>query len=149
MQIPCRPSAERGEFAQGATIQSTMANGRIWTWWLAVMVGCSAAEDDTPADTSSSGTTAAAPVSYAACDDPQMGCAGDDCRRRDDAAGAWSVCVPPCTEDADCPIGGGGNVQVVCDPEGRCVLECVPQIMSCPSGTTCVDGATPQCMWPG
>lgn len=86
-------------------------------------------------------------MSYAPCDDPDEGCAEADCRRVDDAAGSWSICVPPCTEDADCPIGAGGNVQVVCE-ESRCILECVPQVLTCPSGTTCIDNDPPQCMWP-
>lgn len=118
-------------------------------------ITCGAAGEPAADATTSSSTTAdVAPVSYAACDDPDEGCADADCRRVDDATnedGAWSICVPPCTEDADCPIGAGGNVQVVCEA-GRCVLECVPQVLTCPSGTRCIDpadgDAPPQCMWP-
>lgn len=129
----------------GRTRRTTFRGHRVLAFGLA----CTPA-DDQPASSSTDATTTASvdPVSYAACDDPVNGCDAADCRRRDDASGAWSICVPPCMQDADCPIGAGGNVQVVCDPQGRCVLECVPQIMSCPSGTTCVDGDPAQCMWP-
>ncbi len=117
----------------------------LFAWLgLASLVGCNeAGEPSTEA-----GTSGADPVSYAACDDVVEGCAPADCLRRDDAAGSWSICSPVCTEDADCPVGAGGNIPVVCDPQQRCVLECVPEILSCPSGTTCVDGDVAQCMWP-
>jgi len=133
---------------------------KAWARRLVAMLaisGCATSTEpaDASATTTSSSTTAdVAPVSYAACDDPVEGCAEVDCRRVDDATnedGAWSICVPPCAEDADCPIGAGGNVQVVCEA-GRCTLECVPQVLTCPSGTGCIDpaqgDAPPQCMWP-
>lgn len=110
--------------------------------------GTGATTESTRGDTSDSTTAAPTPVSYAACDDPDLGCDEADCRRRTDAEGSWSVCVAPCTEDADCPIVGAGNVSPVCDATGRCSLECVPQVLTCASGTRCIDGEPPQCMWP-
>ncbi len=128
----------RSRYADPVSIRSYAAP-------LLVLVACTGRAGEGDADAS---TSASVSVSYAACDDPIEGCDGADCRRRDDAVGSWSACVPPCREDADCPAGGGGNVPVVCDGEGRCVLQCVPQIMSCPSGSRCIDGEVPQCMWP-
>jgi hypothetical protein len=140
--------AQVGCISRVALRQSACHDGAVLRCALLVLAiaGCPADADPIAASTS---TTGAAPVSYAACDDPNEGCGEADCRRVDDAdpEGAWSICMPPCTEDADCPIGAGGNVQVVCE-EGRCLLECVPQVLTCPSGTTCIAVDPPQCMWP-
>jgi hypothetical protein len=132
-------------------------NARGATWLVCALVaGACGGSDPDPnpgsgdatTTTATTATTGSEPASYAPCEDPVEGCSDADCRRRDDAAGSWSICVAPCTEDADCPSGIGGNAPIMCDPEGRCVLECVPQILTCPSGTTCIDGDVAQCMWP-
>ena len=117
---------------------------------MALLVGCPAdAEQDGGSDAASQTTGEITDVSYAACDDPELGCAVEDCRTRTDADGAaWHVCVPPCTEDADCPIASGSNAPPICDAEGRCAIECNVSVAVCPQGTTCVDGEPPQCMWP-
>lgn len=153
MQILCNGGAARSQLwgrrcGKRPVVRSTAMTRVCVVLALVMIVAC---ESSTPSPAgSSTGTTDAAPVSYAACDDPERGCDDVDCRRvtgAPNADSAWSICMPPCTEDADCPIGAGGNVQVVCS-ESRCILECVPQVLTCPSGTTCVDGTTPQCMWP-
>lgn len=106
-------------------------------------------DGDTGSDAQSETTGGVSDVSYAACDDPELGCALEDCRTRTDAGGAvWHVCVPTCNEDADCPIASGSNTPPICDVEGRCALECNVGVAVCPSGTTCIDGEPAQCMWP-
>jgi len=127
----------------GATLVVAMLR-HVLRLGLVTIVACAEPDSPTDATTEATSTTSSTPVSYAACDDPEQGCGDADCRRVDEA---WSICMPSCAEDADCPIGAGGNAQVVCD-QGRCILECVPQVLTCPSGTTCVGIATPQCMWP-
>ena len=122
----------------------------------AVLWGCpgddpdDAADEDTGADTSAetSAETGATPdVSYAACDDPELGCAGEDCRERTVEGADWSVCVPPCSDDNDCPPAPGSNTPPSCVDE-RCILPCSPGVAVCPSGTTCTEGDPSQCMWP-
>lgn len=99
-------------------------------------------------DTGALATGTGPDVSYAACEDPEQGCADADCRERVVQGAQWNVCAAPCTEDADCPPAPGSNATLVCDAEGRCAIECNPDVAVCPSGTTCVPGDPPQCMWP-
>lgn len=113
-----------------------------------VVAGCPADEPDAAGDTAADSDTGATPVvSYAACDDPELGCVGDDCRERTVEGADWSVCVPPCIEDADCPLVDGSNTPPTC-VDDRCVLDCAPGVAVCPSGMTCTAGPPDQCMWP-
>ncbi|MBL4686359.1 MAG: hypothetical protein JKY37_17325 [Nannocystaceae bacterium] len=115
-----------------------------------LLTGCptDAGDSDSQADVGSTDTDATPDVSYAQCDDPQLGCADEDCRERTANGAQWLVCVPPCTQSADCPIAVGGNTSPECDDAGRCVLSCTPGVAVCPTGTTCVEGDPAQCMWP-
>ncbi len=105
--------------------------------------------EDGAADSNGSSDTDGTPdVSYAKCDDPELGCAADDCRERTVDGAEWLVCIPPCTEDADCPLASGSNTAPECDATGRCSLTCTPGVAVCPAGTTCIGGEPAQCMWP-
>lgn len=107
----------------------------------------------------SSGDTAAGSVldePYGACGDPDAPVACDDvdaavaaCAATTDPATGqlYRVCEPTCTDDADCPTVGAGNVPPQCEA-GRCALVCNPAANVCLTGTVCVDGELPQCMWP-
>lgn len=118
---------------------------------LLLLAGCPADEPDssdagTGAD-SGSESGSAPEVSYAACDDPELGCGGDDCRERNVNDADWSVCVPPCSEDGDCPLAPGSNTPPSC-VDGRCILGCALGVAVCPSGMMCTAGEPDQCMWP-
>ena len=112
---------------------------------LLLLFACGA--DDADPEATAAEETGPPDVGYAACDDPVQGCDEADCRRREEAGVAYSVCVPPCNEGSDCPIGIGGNPMIRCEA-GRCVLGCNLSIPTCPMETTCIDGDPPQCMFP-
>ncbi|MEM6990053.1 MAG: hypothetical protein AAF721_06135 [Myxococcota bacterium] len=102
---------------------------------------------DTRADSGAAETGGVSEVSYAKCDDPELGCEAADCRERTVDGAEWLVCIPPCGEGADCPLAPGTNTPPDC-VDDRCVLQCIPGVAVCPSGSTCVDGEPAQCMWP-
>lgn len=101
-------------------------------------------------------------------DDPYGACAGSMattecvdagpdvavCIERDGPGGAYSTCAVLCMEDADCPPIGAGNIPPEClgataDAPGRCLVDCpTGGANSCASGTVCIDGDPPLCMWP-
>jgi hypothetical protein len=88
-------------------------------------------------------------TAYTACS------SADDCRPSSDCTNVpadmllgtpdYSVCAPPCTTVADCPVPEGGyEAEVVCDTDQLCHLDCTPVALadrSCPSGMTCVTSA--------
>lgn len=77
-----------------------------------------------------------------------------ECIERDGPGGAHSTCALWCLDSADCPPAGAGNIAPQCvgadaSAAGRCLLDCNPDgANSCPSGTVCLDGDPPLCMWP-
>lgn len=77
------------------------------------------------------------------------------CLQRDDAQDVpYSTCALTCRDDGDCPAVGAGNVSPHCwgaddATPGLCLLDCYLDANSCASGTICVDGDPPICMWPG
>lgn len=107
---------------------------------------------------SSDDTAATAPP----LDDPYGPCAGStatsecidagpevaECIERDGPGGAYSACAVVCEDDDDCPPIGAGNIPPQC-LDGRCLIECnAGGANSCASGSICIDGDPPACMWP-
>lgn len=76
------------------------------------------------------------------------------CLEREADGVPYSTCALVCRDDGDCPTVGAGNVTPHCwgaegDAPGLCLLDCNLGANSCASGTICVDGDPPSCMWPG
>lgn len=121
---------------------------------------------ETGVASSSAASESGAPVMLEA---PYGACAGDmapsecidagpalaQCLERDDPGGVpYSTCAVTCRDDADCPPVGAGNIAPTCwgaddAMPGLCLLDCNLGANSCATGTICIDGDPPTCMWPG
>lgn len=127
-------------------------------------------DDGTTGRASDDGASAASETSAVpSLDAPYGACAGEmattecvdagsalaQCIERSDPQGVpYSTCAVTCHDASDCPPVGAGNIAPTCwgaddATPGSCLLDCNLGANSCATGTICIDGTPPLCMWPG